>query len=274
MALAGLTIFTWRLPFFVYGLVGIIVAAIFWYWFRDRPGLHPKVNPEEAELISGGEPHDPAPLGRPPIRAYALSPAMWLISFVQFCANFAWVFIITLLPTYLADEKFGIGEDERAWAQLTPLVFGIFGMVAGGYATDFAVKKFGLRWGRAVPIAGTRLVVGLAYVICALFSTEPWLVVGMMCIVSFATDMGTAPVWAFGQDVGGRHVGAAIGWLNMWGNIGAAASPHMVIAMRNLGETPMEGWRNGFWVCVGVQCVAAVASLGIDARKTIGAKRS
>ena len=44
-------------------------------------------------------------------------------------------------------------------------------------------------------------------------------------VMAFLVDLGIPSIWAFAQDVGGRHVGAALGWGNMWGNLGAAASP-------------------------------------------------
>src|SRR5207244_2734331 len=114
-----------------------------------------------------------------------------------------------------------------------PLYAGIVGMLLGGWLTDRAARRWGLRWGRAMPVAASRLVVGGAYLAC-LGLHDAAVVTALMCVVAWATDMGTAPMWAYGQDVGGRYVGATIGWANMWGNFGAAVAPEVFVSVRDL----------------------------------------
>ena len=119
-----------------------------------------------------------------------------------------------------------------------------------------------------MPVAGSRLVVGGAYLVC-LTLHDPFEVTLMMCLVALATDMGVAPVWAFGQDVGGKYVGAVIGWANMWGNFGAALAP-MVLGRIRLGfDDPSVGWNMAFLVCACTQVVAALAALGIDSSRPL-----
>jgi ACS family glucarate transporter-like MFS transporter len=256
----------WRMPFFVYGLIGMAGAIPFILWYRNRPGEHPAVNAAEAELI--GSAPQLARLGPPPIGAFVRSRALWLSSLVQFLANFAWVFIITLFPAYLK-EVFDTPAGTRAVYQSLPLAAGIVGMLLGGWLSDRAVRRFGRRWGRGLPVVGSRLLVGAAYLGC-LVVRDPLAVTLMMCVVAFATDMGTAPVWAWAQDVGGRHVGGVIGWANMWGNFGAAVAPIAFDRIRlGFPDSPAVGWGVAFGVCAAVQVIAAVAALGLDARTPI-----
>jgi MFS family permease len=259
----------WRIPFFVYGIVGVLGAGVFWLWYRDSPRQHRLVNEAEQAVILGGRSEfGKAKLGLPPIRGFLASRALWLNSLVQFLANFAWVFIITLFPVFL-EERFKTPDQDRAFYQSLPLYAGIFGMLLGGWLSDLAVRKFGLRWGRGLPVAGSRIFVGAAYLAC-LFLADPLGIALMMCIVACATDLGTAPVWAWGQDVGGRHVGAVIGWANMWGNFGAALAPVIIIRIRDAYPDQISvGWDMVFIVCAATQLLAAIAALGIDARRPI-----
>ncbi|MBX9628596.1 MAG: MFS transporter, partial [Gemmataceae bacterium] len=267
--LAGLAAAGWRLPFWVYGGVGMAGAVVFYGWFRNRPADHPAVNPAEVALIGGADPRPDGPVGPPPLAGMATSRALWLASVVQFLANFAWAFIITLFPKYLA-QVFETPERERAWYQAYPLYAGIVGMLLGGWLTDRAVRRYGLRWGRAVPVAASRLVVGAAYLAC-LGAADPVAVMLLMCVVAWATDVGTAPVWAYAQDVGGRHVGAVIGWANMWGNLGAWLAPMVLsrVARDAYPGDPAAGWDAAFLLCAATQLVAAAAALGIDARRPV-----
>ncbi|MBX9581419.1 MAG: MFS transporter, partial [Gemmataceae bacterium] len=269
VALAAAPAYGWRAPFVVYGLVGMAGAVLFYLGFRDRPDQHPAVNRAEAELITGGAPPPPAtPVGWPPVGAFLASRALWLNSLVQFLANFAWVFILALFPTYLR-EVYDTPERTRAVYQTLPVFGGIVGMLLGGWVSDRLVRGYGLRWGRAAPVAASRLVVGGAYLAC-LGLADPLAVTAMMVLVAWATDAGTAPVWAWGQDVGGRHVGAVIGWANMWGNFGAAVAPMAFVRIRGAFDDPAAGWNAVFLLCACTQVVAAAAALGIDARRPIG----
>ncbi len=259
----------WRRPFFVYGLIGVAGAIPFWLWYRNRPREHPAVNAAEADLIDGGQPPNRSrSIGLPPVRAFVRSPALWLNSLVQFLANFAWVFIITLFPDYLK-EAFDTPERTRAVYQSFPLYAGIGGMLLGGWLSDLAMRRFGPRWGRGAPVAVSRLFVGAAYLGCLAFR-DPLTVAVMMCVVAFATDMGVAPVWAWAQDVGGRHTGGVIGWANMWGNFGAAVAPMVFVRIRQLyPNDPLAGWDAAFVVCAATQLIAAAAALGLDARRPL-----
>jgi sugar phosphate permease len=259
----------WRRPFLVYGLVGMVAAFLFWVWFRDRPRQHPAVNNAEAELIEGPQSlGEKSPLGFPPLFGFVTNTSLWLSSLVQFLSNLAWVFLITLFPKYLR-QVFDTPVEVQAQYQSLTLTAGIVGMLTGGWLTDLVVRRLGLRWGRILHVSVARLLVAIAY-LAAVAAPNVLVVTLLMCLVALATDMGTAPMWAYGQDVGGRHVGTVIGWANMWGNLGAGVAPVLFSYIRGHYQTdPSAGWTAVFLVCAASQVLAAVAALGIDASRPI-----
>ena len=229
------------------------------------------MNASELSLIGNHaestRPHPGAAL--PPLDEFAVNFPLWMCSLVQFLSNFGWVFIITLFPTYLK-EVHDTPLETRAWYQSLPLYAGIVGMVAGGWLSDVTMRRFGPRWGRAIPIAASRVLVGLAYVGC-LTNPDAFSFTLLMCLVAWASDFGTAPVWAWTQDVGGRHVGAVMGWANMWGNIGAALAPQIFQAIRaGTPENPAAGWAIAFGVCASTQIIGALAAIGVSSAKQVG----
>src|SRR5207249_7313347 len=125
------------------------------------------------------------------------------------------------------------------------------------------VRAVGLRWGRGLPMSLTRFMAMAAFLAC-LGLDSPWLIVAMLAIVSLSVDMGTPSIWAFMQDVGGRHVGSVLGWGNMWGNFGAAVSP---LALRPLIDH--KRWDACFVACAAAFLVSGVCGLWIDARISI-----
>jgi MFS family permease len=50
----GKPVVLWRHSFWVFGGLGVVWCIAFWWWFRDRPEQHPRVNPAELALIRGG----------------------------------------------------------------------------------------------------------------------------------------------------------------------------------------------------------------------------
>ncbi len=251
----------WRPVVIVYGLIGLGVALAFWLGVRDRPRQHPGCNAAEIDLIEEGR----RPLqrggrvGRLPLRQLVHSRNMWLSSISQFGTNFGWSFLVLLLPTYL-DEVHHLPPLQRGWLSSLPVLVGMAGMVAGGWLTDGLTQALGVRWGRGLPMALTRFVAMAAYLAC-LFLDSPWLLTVAFCGVAVATDLGTASVWAFNQDVGGRHVGSVLGWGNMWGNFGAGVSP--LVLTRILGP---DRWTYRFLACALAFLISGICALGVDAR--------
>jgi ACS family glucarate transporter-like MFS transporter len=252
----------WRPVMFVYGVAGILVAAAFWFFYRDQPRDHPRCNEAEIAVIESGRPLGVSTphgkVGGMPLRHIIRSRSMWCTSLSQFGTNFGWVFLLTWLPRYLV-ETHQVPLVDRGWMTATPTLVGMVGMFTGGWLTDRLVRAIGLRWGRGLPMALTRFSAMAAYLAC-LALHSPWSIVALLAIVSFSVDLGTPALWAFTQDVGGKHVGSVLGWGNMWGNIGAAVSP---IVLNEIAES--LGWHVVFLACAAAFFVSGTAALFVDA---------
>jgi len=253
----------WRAVMFLYGFVGVLIAAFYWWCVRDRPDKHPRCNSEERALIRRGRPGDMPPpvgvVGAVPLAQLLRSRSMWLICLSQWATNVGWVFLVTWLPRYLV-EVHDVPLERRAWMVFIPAAVGWFGTIAGGRLTDRLVHGVGLRWARALPLFFSRLTAMAAY-LCCLFDPGPWTAVVAFSVVAFSTDLGTGSVWAFNQDVGGRYAGSVLGWGNMWGNLGAAITPPLLIGI--IG--PAHNWNAAFLTCAAAFFIAGVAVLGVDA---------
>ena len=269
----------WRPILYLYGLAGIFVAAFFWFFFYNRPEVHPWSNPAEHALILTGREHlahDAEKKLQPaPVVPLLKSMNMWYNCFSQWGTNVGWMFLVTWLARYLMDVH-SVPILERGTMAMTPVLVGMVGMMCGGKVTDLMAAKFGIKWGRRIPIAGSRLTALLAYLGCVSITTfvpdsslnTPWVFVGLFSIVAFSTDFGTPSSWAFNQDIGGRQVGSVLGWGNMWGNLGAAVSP--LIYDFFLGENPgLREWNLMFTVCAVGFLFSGICGLKMDATKPI-----
>lgn len=258
----------WRPVMFTYGACGILVAAGFYFVFRNRPATHPWCNDEEQSLIRvgqpaaatapPGDPETPKKLDKPPLQEMLTSRSLWLMCVSQWGSNVGWVLLVTWLPRFLLEEH-SVPLVERGWMCAIPLWIGWCGMLLGGRATDIAVQRIGLKRGRVLPMMVGRFLAGSAYLFC-LLHPSPWTLTALFGIVAFSTDLGSASGWAYKQDVGGNHVASIHGWANMWGNLGATISPLLL----NLIVKHYD-WDVAFLVCAGAFFIAGFACLGIDA---------
>ena len=152
--------------------------------------------------------------------------------------------------------------------QTVVLVIGCCGMFFGGMLTDGLRALLGPRLGRTVPLALT--LGGCSAALLAIPGlASVWMVVGALGVMAFLVDLHNPTIWSFAQDVGGRSVGAALGWGNMWGNLGAALSPVLLTQIRTA-----SGWDAAFTFCGVAFACAAVCGLLLDATKPVDATTS
>jgi len=272
----------WRPVLIVYGVAGLFVAWGVAWVCRNVPREHPACNEAERNLIEADEvPRDanaldagPAPF---PWRAVLTSLSLWGNCLTQLLTNIGWLFVVTWLPRYLGAVH-QVPLKEQAWMTAIPTAAGIAGMLCGGWWTDRAARRWGLKWGRRWPLVSTRFLAACGYGLCLLLGLLctpnpetrwlPWTVIVGLSLATFFCDLGVPAIWAYSQDVGGKYTASIMGWSNMFGNFGAAIAPLLYNTV--LGETPaLSDWNSLVAVCAGMFVLSGLAALVIDATKPI-----
>jgi len=249
----------WRVVLVLFGLIGILWSVVFYWVVRDRPALHPWANEAEAAMpdkVSAALP------SRTPLGIFLRSRTLWAFSLMQFFINFGWAFLITQFPDYLQNVHKKTGSEKGLLSSLPGFV-GCIGMFAGGFLTDWLIRKLGLQRGRIVPIILGASGCAAAFLFCAT-ADSAWAVVAALCVVTLGTDLAIPAIWAIAQDIGGQRVGPVLGWANMWGNFGAACCPLI------LGLVQREFSWSAVFVTAAVSYGCAIAlAFVIDAEKPI-----
>lgn len=261
---------SWREALIGYGLAGVALVWLLWVVVRDQPQKHPRCNQAESELILAAQPVgewvDPASLPIFSVVPLLTDTSMWLNCLSQFGTNMGWAFFVTLLPKYLSEVKHV--ESAAGGEMFSAVLFvGMVGMLLGGWLTDWATRRLGLRWGRALPLGVSRLLAAAAFLSC-LWIDSPVLLTAAFAVVAFTTDLGVSCVWAYAQDVGGSHTGAVFGWGNMWGNFGAGISPVLATWVVQNWDLNQD-WHEAFVLFAGSFAIAGLAGLGMNATRRI-----
>ncbi|MBX3449323.1 MAG: MFS transporter [Planctomycetaceae bacterium] len=267
--------FGWRPVLMVYGLAGVLVAALVWVVVRDSPSRHPWCT--GASTVAAA----PPTAVRFPLRTILTDLSLWGSSLSQFFTNVGWIFVITSLPRYL-ETVHHVSLLEMGWLSSAPMLLGVVGMFLGGRWTDWATRRYGLLWGRRLPIVSTKVISGCGYLACAILPTlvppetapswMPWVYVGFVCVVTLTTDLGVSAVWAYCQDVGGRFTGSILGWGNMWGNLGAAVAPVIygyLLTMPAGGVPDLARWNMLFLFLAASMWVSCACGFLIDATRPL-----
>lgn len=257
----------WRTSLWIDGIVGLVIAFLFWKVVRSSPQEHPQVNAAELALIGSNESEKPLSLRelKNALSAFSRSTSLWCISAAQLLQNIGWGFLVTWLPTYLVNEQ-GVGEIEGGKMVTYVLAFGMAGQIAGGYYCDWATRRLGIRLGRLLPMTSAMFVCAGAYICCP-FVESTWTLVACCAIVSFCTDLANPAIWSFMGDVGGRATAAAGGWGNMWGNLGASAGAMLIPYLKEWGGG--DGKTYVFFTLAGAFVLAGLIILPVNATKKL-----
>ncbi|HTM55262.1 MAG TPA: MFS transporter [Pirellulales bacterium] len=254
---------SWRTVFLGYAGLGLVWAMVFWRTARDRPSQHPRANAAERAMVLEGENEALAePRGAIPIGALARSRGVQLLAIENFAVNVGWIFIGTLLPTYLITVH-GRSEIEAGSAASMTAAAGMAGCLAGGLATDWLVKRAGLVWGRRVP--GVLCCGGAAIIYAVCYGLhDPTAIVWALVLASFFGDFALGAMWATCQDIGRAYSGTVLGAANMFGNIGAACAASLIARL-----AANFGWSSTFLLSACAYSVGAISWALIDPRVPI-----
>ena len=146
----------WRMPFFAFGAIGLVWAAVWYWYYRDTPAEHASVNSAERDLILSSIGGGRAPHGRTvPWGRILRSSTLWTLSLMYFCYAYCISVYLDWFPKYLHDHRGFDLKHMGIYASL-PLFAGTGGALIGGWFSDHWAKRSGdLKTARrSVAVAG------------------------------------------------------------------------------------------------------------------------
>jgi MFS family permease len=226
------------------------------------------VNEAELALLEAGRPPESAASAPKtyvfPWRLALTHRSLWMNSGAQFFTNLGWAFLAVSLSKYLIEVK-GVEKKLAETINTLALSIGILGLIVGGYLTDACLKKWGVRLGRVIPLAGSRFLAAIFFVI-AMGLDNPWALMAAFGLAAFSTDSGLPALWAGLQEMCGKHTPPLFGWANMWGNLGAAIGIWVLpVLIKNWDAN--GDWREGLIFCASAFVLSGIFCLGFNPGK-------
>lgn len=254
----------WRTPFFVFGSLGVVWAALWYRYYRDTPDEHSGVNAAERQLIHsalGGKRTGTSQAV--PWSKLLKHPTLWYLSLSYFCYAYCISVYLDWFPTYLNDHR-GLTLKQMGFFAMFPLLAGTVGDLAGGWFSDRLLKRSGnLKSSRRmVAIAG--YVLAAIGIIPATLTDDPVSCILYTCVGVFGLELTVGVSWAIPLDIGGDYAGSASAIMNTCGNIGGAISPALLAYL-----VQGYGWNIPFFLASALCLVAAALYFKIDATQRV-----
>ncbi|MFL5242345.1 MAG: MFS transporter [Gemmataceae bacterium] len=273
----------WQNALWMVAGLGVVWAAAFWPWFRNRPEQKSGVNSAEAALILAGRPARQAGHGHVPWARILRSRSIWCLSLMYGFGGFAANFYTTLLPKYLKDERH-LTDTTMGLLSSLPFACGIVACAGGGFFSDWMIRRTGNRkWGRRLSGSVGTLLGALTWPF--LNYAPNTLVLGILvCLIFFLNDLSMGPAWAACADIGERYAGTIGGAMNMigslmgaMGNIVAGSLFGKVFILSPPGANGSESFvlegTNLVFLIYGCSFfIAALCWQGVDVTRTLAVK--
>lgn len=213
---------SWRASFVIIGAVGVL-WVVAWLWLaKDKPstpiaGQEQSNAPDPALADDGAAPA--------PLSTYLRRPAILATAFAFFGYAYILYFFLSWFPSYLTMAHH-LSIQKMSIVSVIPWAVGVTGLVAGGYACDWLVR----RTGRAIFSRKIVLITSLgAGAVCIALTgavSELTSAVALMAVAVFFMYASFNTYFAIVLDtVEKRRVGAVGGFVHFIANLAGIVAP-------------------------------------------------
>lgn len=248
----------WRSSFLLCAGVGVAVAIVWQAYARDHPEDHPLVNAEELKVIYGDKRGSDFllhkrnnPTKRVPWKTMSKSLSVWALVLSYFFIGYPVYIFYTWFFIYLVQVRGLTVARSGLWGS-TPFVAIVLLTPLGGWLSDRAVQRLGIRRGR-------RGAVWIGALLSAIMlSAGGYIANNVYAILLLAGAAGfnlfAVPTWwATCNDLAPNFSGSLSGLMNMSGNLGGWLSPIATAAIAT-----HFGWNMAFNFAALMTLVAGV----------------
>lgn len=217
IVLPVLTYLGWHWAFYLLAALGVVWAAGWYLWYRNRPADVKGITQEE--LASLPEPYTKEEEKVAiPWKKMMQNRQFWLILAMYFFYAWGSWFFFSWFPRFMEVGR-GFDKGELTYVIAIPFVMSMIGNIAGGYLSSKFSLKYGLKVGRRLLGVGG-LAVSAVFMFLAAFIPGKTEVFVFLSLAFGVIDLMLPSAWAICSDIGGRYSGAVSGAMNTAGNIG------------------------------------------------------
>lgn len=253
----------WRGLFIVSGVIGLVWAAIWYFFYRD-PKNHKSINVEELNhIIKGGgladsksKKDEKEPFNWSDLAQVFIYRKLWGIYIGQFCLGATIVFFLTWFPTYLVKYR-GLDFLKSGFLASIPFIAGFLGILLSGFTSDWLVKKgYSNEIARKGPI-----IIGMLLSICIIganYTNDTFWVITFLSIAFFGNGLASI-AWIFVSLIAPKKlIGLTGGTFNFIGGLAGIVVPIAIGYLVNEGDFKPALFFIGIIAFIGFFCYTFV----------------
>lgn len=244
----------------VFSSVPSLLLVALWYWFaRDRPEVHPAVSTTELAELRANPPYAPgAPLTAWRVFRVLADPQILRITASYFIMNYVFYLVMFWSFLYLVQER-NLSVLESGWLASLPFVVAGVASAAGGKLADRLRVRFGDRIGmRILPLVALPCAALFLYLTVSVVS--PYWAVAALCLGFACVEVTEGSFWGATMRLAPSDTMAATAVLNTGGNLGGVVATPIIAAL-----SAGQSWSVVFATGAVTSVAAAALWLTIDA---------
>ena len=215
----------WQTAFYAAGLLGIVIALLWYGYATDFPRQHPHVNEAEAAIIDGKE--QTTKVDEPPNQVtwkdILTTPTVWWLVLSYTCLGYVAYIYMSWFYLYLVNVR-GFAVLQGAFFASAPFIAMTIFCPLGGWVTDRLVEKFGINRGRA-SVGGTGMILAALCVIIGANVEAPYMAIAFLSLGAGWLYFTVGPFWSSTTDLSKPYAGTLSGLMNTGANLGGTLSP-------------------------------------------------
>lgn len=216
--------FGWQMAFYIAGLLGVVIAALWFFYATDQPREHPHVNDAEAALIEQPSASPvPASSDKTPWKAFMSTPTVWWLILSYTCLGYVAYVYMSWFYLYLVNVR-GFDGLRGAFFASGPFIAMTVFCPLGGWVTDRLTIALGVNRGRAY-VGGAGMGLASLSIVLGANVQHPLLAIFLLSLGAGWLYFTVGAFWSSTVDLSKNYAGTLSGLMNTGANLGGTLSP-------------------------------------------------
>ena len=225
-----ITMYSWELVFYLFGLLGIIWSFFWFKGFSSMPSENKKISNDELLKILNEAPSSEN-VKKVPFKNLISNLPFLAITVATFCNNWVLFTFISYMPKYVNSDisigGLGISLESDTFLILIilPAVIAVISLLIGGFIVDTLIKQ-GLKVIVARKLFNSIGFFGAGVLIYLIpYQTSVEITLILLCLINFCIGMAAGGFGVNHADIGPNYTGNLFGIAGSIGMIAAVFSP-------------------------------------------------
>ena len=225
-----ITMYSWELVFYLFGLLGIIWSFFWFKGFSSMPSENKKISNDELLKILNEAPSSEN-AKKVPFKNLISNLPFLAITVATFCNNWVLFTFVSYMPKYVNSDisigGLGISLESDTFLILIilPAVIGVISLLIGGFIVDTLIKQ-GLKVIVARKLFNSIGFFGAGVLIYLIpYQTSVEITLILLCLINFCIGMAAGGFGVNHADIGPNYTGNLFGIAGSIGMIAAVFSP-------------------------------------------------